>query len=153
MDISQDFEKYWKELVQFDKHMGMELKVHAPGNLTYTMEIKKQHLTSLDAAHGGVISAMMDAVLGVTSLSWAVSKGNLCSTVEFKINFLSPARPGDILEGTGEIDFTGSTLIVTNGRIIEKKSQRLVAKGIGTFSQYPISRKADALTSNELENK
>jgi len=153
MNISEDFEKYWKELVQFDRHMGMDLKVHAPGNLTYTMEIKKQHLTSPDAAHGGVISAMMDAVLGVTSLSWAVSKGNLCATVEFKINFLSPARPGDILEGTGEIDFTGSKLIVTNGRIIEKKSKRLVAKGIGTFSQYPISRKADALTSNEPDNE
>lgn len=153
MDITQDFEKYWKELVQFDRHMGMELKVHSPGNLTYTMEIKKQHLTSPDAAHGGVISAMMDAVLGVTSLSWAVSKGNLCSTVEFKTNFLSPVMPGDILEGTGEIDFTGSKLIVTSGRIIEQKSQRLVAKGIGTFSQYPISRKSDYFTPIEPENE
>jgi uncharacterized protein (TIGR00369 family) len=153
MDISEDFEKYWKGLVQFDKHMGMELKVRAPGDLTYTMEIKNQHLTSPDAAHGGVMSAMMDAVLGVTSLSWAVSKGNLCSTVEFKINFLSPVKPGDILEGTGKIDFTGSKLIVTNGQIVEKKSGRLVAKGIGTFSMYPISRKADALTTNEAENE
>ena len=46
MDISEDFEKYWKGLVQFDKHMGMDLKVHAPGDLTYTLEIKKQFVVN-----------------------------------------------------------------------------------------------------------
>jgi len=141
MTIQKDFEKYYSELVQFDKHLGMEFTIRSPGDITYTLEIKKQHLTSPDAAHGGVIAAMMDATLGITALSWAVSKGKLCATVEFKINYLSPARPGDILEGTGDIDFTGSKLIVTSAKIIEKKSKRLIAKGIGTFSQYPISRK------------
>ena len=139
--IQKDFEKYYKELVQFDKHLGMDFTVNAPGDVTYTLEIKKQHLTSPDAAHGGAIAAMMDSVLGVTALSWAVSKGKLCVTVEFKINYLSPCGPGDILEGTGEIDFAGSKLIVTSAKVIEKKSKRLVAKGMGTFSQYPISRK------------
>ena len=97
-----DFETLYKDLVQFDRHLGMDLTVNAPGDVTYVLEIQKQHLTSPDASHGGVMSAMMDAVLGVAALSWAVSKGNLCSTVEFKINFLSPGRPGDIMPGPAD---------------------------------------------------
>ncbi len=91
------FEKVYKGTVQFDKFMGMDLAVNAPGKVPYTMEIKKEHLPGPDACHGGVISAMMDAVLGVGSLSWAVSKGNLCNTVELKTNYLKRVRPGDIL--------------------------------------------------------
>ena len=141
----KDFEEFYKGIVQFDRHMGMELEVHAPGKITYRLEIKEQHLTSPDACHGGVISAMMDAVLGVTALSWAVSKENLCSTVELKVNYLTPAGPGDLLEGTAEIDFIGSKIIVVSGSLVEKKSGRSVAKGMGTFSQYPISKKADKI--------
>jgi uncharacterized protein (TIGR00369 family) len=145
MSFAKEFEGFYKEMVQFDRHLGMDLTVHAPGDIIYTLPVGKQHLTSPDACHGGVISAFMDAVIGVTVLSWAVSKGNSCSTVEFKINYLTPVKPGDILEGTGKIDFTGSRLIVANGRIIEKNSGRLVAKGMGTFSQYPLAKKLDSL--------
>lgn len=137
-----DFETLYKNMVQFDRYLGMDLTVHAPGEVTYVLEIQKQHLTSPDASHGGVMSAMMDAVLGVAALSWAVSKGNLCSTVEFKINFLSPGHPGDVMQGDGKVDFTGSKIIVSSADIREKKSGRLVAKGMGTFSQFPMSKKA-----------
>ncbi len=144
MDI---FEKYYSELVRFDRFLGMKLQVHAPGRITYTLEVIDDHLTSPDQCHGGVISAMMDAVLGVTALSLAVSQGNLCSTVEYKINYLSTGKPGEVLEGTADIDFSGSTIICTSGSIKDAKSGRLIAKGMGTFLQYPISKKMDTLKS------
>lgn len=145
MSFAKDFEVLYKDMVQFDDHLGMDLTVHEPGNITYTLKVEKHHLTSPDACHGGVISALMDAVIGVTVLSWAVSKDKSCATVEFKINYLTRVKPGDVLEGTGEIDFIGSKLIVANGHIIEKKSGRLVAKGMGTFSQYPLAKKLESM--------
>ena len=141
MDISENFKQIYSDVVQFDDHLGMVLKVHAPGDITYTLDIARQHLASPDTCHGGVISGMMDAVLGITALSFAVAKENLCATVEFKINYLSPAKLGERLEGRGAIDFYGSKLIVTSGSIIEQNSGRLVAKGLGTFSQYPLAKK------------
>jgi len=141
MGIREDFEKIYTDVVQFDEHLGMVLTVQAPGDITYVLDIKNHHMASPEACHGGVISGMMDAVLGITALSFAVSKGNLCATVEFKINYLSPVKLGDRLEGQGEIDFYGSKLMVTSGVIIEQNSGRLVAKGLGTFSQYPLSKK------------
>jgi len=139
------FEKYYTDLVNFDRFLGMKLQVHAPGKITYTLEITENHLTAPDQCHGGVISAMMDAVLGVTALSLAVSQGNLCSTVEYKMNYLSTAKPGEIIEGSADVDFSGSTIICTSGGIREVQSGRFIAKGMGTFLQYPISKKMDTL--------
>ena len=141
MGIRDNFKKVYSDVVQFDDHLGMVLTVHAPGDITYTLGIEEHHLATPDTCHGGVISGMMDAVLGITALSFAVSKDNLCATVEFKINYLSPVVLGERLEGSGTIDFYGSKLIVTSGSIIEQNSGRLVAKGLGTFSQYPLSKK------------
>lgn len=146
MGISENFERFYKEVAQFDEHLGMVLTVHAPGQITYALPIRACHLASPDACHGGVISGMMDAVLGITALSYAVSQGNLCATVEFKINYLSPVKLGDQLEGRGTIDFYGSKLIVTSGQILENQSGRMVAKGLGTFSQYPLSKKPNNFT-------
>lgn len=145
MTIMDEFQKGYSGLVKFDGFLGMRLQVHAPGKITYSMTIREDHLTAPDQCHGGVISAMMDAVLGVTALSLAVSKGNLCSTVEFKMNYISVARPGDLIEGTADVDYSGTKLITTSGSIRESESGRLIAKGMGTFMQYPISKKIDVL--------
>ena len=144
MDTST-FEKFYKAHCQFDTHLGMDLEIHSPGKATYRLEVKEHHLTLPDSCHGGVIAAMMDALLGLTCLSWSLPQGNSLSTVEFKINYLSVARPGDLLEGTGGIDFIGSRLMVASANIIETRSGRSIAKGLGTFSQYPLSKKSEVL--------
>jgi uncharacterized protein (TIGR00369 family) len=149
---SAEFERLYKQMCKFDSHLGLELTVRAPGDITYRMEIKDHHLTFPDACHGGVISAMMDAVLGLTVLSWAISQGKSCSTVEFKTNIVSLAKPGDQLEGTGVIDSIGSRLVVAGGQIIEVRSRRLVAKGMGTFALYPLAKKTDVLNTLEPES-
>ena len=143
------FEKYYSEMVRFDRSLGMNLSVHEPGKASYTMDIMEQHLTSPDQCHGGVISALMDAVLGVSSLSLAVSRDNFCTTLEFKINYISTAKPGDSLKATAEIDSCGSKIITASGSIKEVKSGRLIARGMGTFMQFPLSKKKDILTPVE----
>ncbi len=141
-----NLEQLFKDHCHFDQHMGLDLTIHAPGQICYRLTVQEKHLSTIDACHGGTIAAMMDATLGLTALSWAFPRGQLCSTVEFKTNFLSPAKTGDVLEGCGEIDFTGSKLVVTNAHIIDKNTGQLVAKGMGTFALYPISKKAHLAT-------
>ena len=134
------FEKIYKEASHFDRHLAMNLTVHGPGSITYRLTIGKHHLSPARACHGGVIVAMMDAVLGLTALSWAVQHEKLCATVELKNNFLSPAKLNDELEGTGVIDFIGSKLVVTSATINDLNSNRPVAKGMGTFTLYPVTK-------------
>ena len=143
--IHSEFEAFYKKVCNYDRYMGLELTVHGPGKITYRLRVDERHLSFPTACHGGVIAGLMDATLGVTALSWAVGNGKLCATVEFKTHFFSPVKPGDQLEGSGEIDFTGSRLVVTTAKIMDTTTGQWVAKGMGTFMLYPAAKKKDLL--------
>lgn len=142
-ELMEFFEQNYKNTVAFDKHMGMELKVEAPGRVSYVLEVKSHHLTAPNSAHGGVAAAMMDATLGVAALSLAVTKGNLCATVEFKINYLRQVEPGNIMVSRGWVKHAGNRLIVSEGDIVELSSSELIATGLGTFTQYEMEKRTD----------
>lgn len=135
----------YKKVSNFDRHMGMELSSAKDENgthvLTYKMIIEDKHLSSPDSCHGGALSAFMDAVLGVSVLCYAVSKDMLCSTVEFKMNFLGPAKKGDVIVGHNIIDFTGKSLVVSSATLINETSGAQIAKGMGTFNLYPTNKR------------
>lgn len=151
-ELMRFFETNYKKIVEFDRHLGMNLEVKSAGNVSYTLALKKQHLTAPEQAHGGVTAAMMDATLGVTALSYAVTKKNLCVTVEFKINYLKPGRPGYTLMSQGWVKHKGKRLIVAEGDIIEKETGDLVATGLGTFTQYPEDMGYSIQSAAEAEN-
>ena len=60
----------------FGKILGMDFKIIEPGTVHYFMTIKEEHLATPKAAHGGVIAALMDGVLGVAALSNVVEQNN-----------------------------------------------------------------------------
>jgi len=135
----------FKQYGNWDKSLGLEIalekKTNGEEDLFYQLEIDERHLSRPTTSHGGVIAAMMDSVLGIRALQEATSRGHLCSTVEFKINFLRPALKGDKLEGKAKIDFSGKSLIVLSAQIYatatnENKPSSLVAVGQGTFNLY-----------------
>ncbi len=142
---STEFESFYGKICNYDRHLGLRLSVHGPGKITYLLDVDERHLSMPPACHGGVIAGMMDATLGVTALSWAVQQGKLCATVEFKTHFFAPVKAGDRLEGSGAIDFVGSRLVVTTAHITATVAQQLVAKGIGTFTLYPATKRKDLL--------
>ncbi len=125
----------------FGKTLGMDFNVVSPGVVHYKMKINEGHLATSIAAHGGVIAALMDAVLGVAALS-AVEKDNLAvSTIEFKINYLAPALLHDELLGIGKVEQQGKRLIVTSGDIIcTNRNNVVIAKAMGTFNSYPAEK-------------
>ena len=125
----------------FGKTLGMDFKIIEPGLVHYFITIKPEHLATPKAAHGGVISALMDGLLGVTALSVSAKDNNIISTVEFKINFLGPAFLGDTLQGIGKVDQQGKRLIITSGDIIcPARNNALIAKAMGTFNAYPAEK-------------
>ncbi len=133
--------KKYIEVNEFGRYIGLKLTVIKPGEVEYRMEITSNHLSNPLAAHGGAISAMMDGVLGVAALSLSVEDMMLVSTVEYKLNYYSPIRPGDKLLGHGKVVFAGRRLISSEGAIYcENRNMELVAKGLGTFNAYPAEK-------------
>lgn len=144
-EFAAEFTRLFADLCRFDEHMGMRLEVRAPGEVYYGLTVDEQHLSMPGACHGGVVAAMMDAVLGLTALSRVFVEGKMCQTVEFKINYFATAVPGATLEGSGEVEFAGSSLVVTTANIVDTRSGRPIAKGMGTFSLYPLDKNKQLL--------
>jgi len=130
----------YQKINHFGKNLNLNLISYSEGKIQYELKISDNHLATPKAAHGGVIAAMMDAVLGVAALTVSSKNLKLVATVEFKINYLSPALFGETLIGNGIVIKEGKRIIISEGEIIEKQSKRLVAKAIGTFNAYPYQK-------------
>ena len=98
-------------------------------------------MSSPNTAHGAAIAGLMDCVLGLSALSDAITKDNLTSTVEFKINYIRPVKLGEELIGQGKVVHKGKSLIISSGEIRIAGSNELVAMGQGTFNTYPFAKK------------
>lgn len=139
MDV-QKFLTFFKQINKYDKANGLEFELHSPGSITYRMTIREEHLSSPNITHGAAIAGMMDCVLGLSALSYAITNDNLVSTVEFKINYTRPVALGEEVTGHGNVVHVGKRLIITSGEL-RNKAGELVAMGQGTFNIYPASKK------------
>ena len=126
----------YKKGNNFGRLIEMEFELFNPGELEYKIKITEVHLATPYAAHGGVVSALMDSVLGISALSRVCTDDKIVSTVEMKLNFLAPVRLGDQLTGTAIVLSKGNRIVVTEAEI-KNQNGLLVAKGMGTFNAYP----------------
>lgn len=136
----EQFLTLFKSINKYDLENGLTFEIHSPGSITYKMTIQEKHLSSPNIAHGASLSGFMDCVLGLSSLSEAITKDQLTSTVEFKINFIRPAKLGEELIGKGSVIHRGKSLIISSGEVKNAQGE-LIAVGQGTFNTYPASKK------------
>ncbi len=123
---------------QFGLTNGLELNILAPGSVVYTMPVQTAHLALPSTVHGGIIAGLMDAVISVAGLSLTVLEEKVVGTVEFKINYLLPAKPGDVLTASGKVLKAGKRLLIVSGEIHNQKKER-IAIGTGTLNSYPVA--------------
>jgi 1,4-dihydroxy-2-naphthoyl-CoA hydrolase len=72
------------------RHVGC-----GPGWIEAEVDVRPELLTFVGTAHGGVVSALVDHVLG--SVMYPVMpRGSWAATTEFKINLLRPVRGGTV---------------------------------------------------------
>ncbi|MGE0567705.1 MAG: PaaI family thioesterase [Bacteroidia bacterium] len=122
---------------QFGKYLGMQFEIIAPGEVNYYLKIEEKHLATPSAAHGGAISALADAALGVCGLSAVHTDNKVVSTVEYKIHFLSPALLNDKLKAVAKVIKKGNRLMTIECDIFcENRNNLLISKSIGTFNAY-----------------
>jgi len=121
----------------FGKLIGMDFRIVSDGVVDYSLTIKKEHLATPHAAHGGVIAALIDSALGVAGLSAVYKENKVVSTVEYKSNFLSPALLNDKLIARGKVEQKGNRLLIVSCDVIcMNRDNKLIAKSLGTFNSY-----------------
>lgn len=137
----KNFIELFKSINKYDIDNAMTFEITSPGHISYKMVIQEKHLSSPNIAHGAAIAGFMDCVLGLSALSEAITKDNLTSTVEFKINYIRPVKLGEELIGVGNVVHKGKSLIISSGEIRISATHELVAMGQGTFNTYPFAKK------------
>ena len=83
--------------------------------------------------HGGIVSAIVDSAGGYAALS-LTPPGSEVLTVEFKINFVAPAK-GERIVARGRVTKPGRTLTVCAGDVfaVDRGEERLVATMLQTM--------------------
>lgn len=124
---------------KFGVLLDMEFDIIGPGEILYKMPITEKHLATPYAAHGGSISALMDATMGVCALSQVLPENKVVSTVELKISYLAPALLGDTMHTTASIVKSGHRILFVKGEMRNQKGE-LISIGSGTFNAYPMEK-------------
>jgi NAD(P)-dependent dehydrogenase (short-subunit alcohol dehydrogenase family) len=79
--------------------------------------------------------------LGTAALSAVASNQQVVSTIEYKLNFLSPAFEGDELVAIGKVESQGKRiLVVTCVVLCQNRDNKLIAKAMGTFNAYDAAK-------------
>ena len=120
----------------FGETLGMNFVIQKEGHVIYHLTIEQKHLATPKAAHGGVISALLDATVGVGALSAVCHDGKVVSTVEMKVTFFAPAMLEDQLIATSSLIKKGKRLIFLEADVLNQRNE-LIAKASATLNAYP----------------
>lgn len=125
----------------FGRLVGMHFTIISDGVVEYRVKISEQHLATPNAAHGGVINALIDAALGVAGLSAVYKDNKVVSTVEYKTNFMAPALLNDELVAKAKVEQQGKRILIVSCDVFcENRKNKLIAKALGTFNAYDASK-------------
>lgn len=106
-----------------------------PGRATFECIVQKKHLRTLGILHGGVAATLLDTAMGYAAGTRA-PEGYHLVTVQLSVNFTRPAREGDLLTATGQVQHSGTKTAVVQGEIRSAEND-LVAAGTATFLYLP----------------
>jgi uncharacterized protein (TIGR00369 family) len=112
-----------------------KLIVAEEGSLTVEFMIREEMTNPGKILHGGISAAMMDDVMGMTVFS--LGRESFYTTINLNIDYLLPAKVGDIVYVKSNVIRAGKTVINiaceirnTDHKIIAKCTSNLVTTGI-----------------------
>lgn len=116
----------------FGQVLGYDVEDFSEGHAKTSLKIDAHHLSPAGVTHGGVISAFVDFSMGA-ALFTRLKKGERCSTIEFKINYLSPVKLGETIHCDAKIKFKGKSHAVIECHVFRVEGKD-VAFAVGTYN-------------------
>lgn len=113
--------------------LGLHFTGVGPGWCTCELEVTADLLNPFGAAHGAVVASLVDHVLG-SSVFPLVPRGTWPASLEFKVNYLAPARQGPLVARAEVAAISSRTAVV---QIDCTSDGRVVATALGTVALVP----------------
>lgn len=108
--------------------LGIRTTDVGPGTMTAELDVRPELLNPFGSLHGGVVSALVDHVLGAV-LYPVIERGRWAATTEFKVNLLAAVRSGRVVATSTIISITRRTAVVS---IDIRNDGRPCAAALGT---------------------
>ena len=134
MDLQDFVKQVFPHPDNFGRLLGYELVSFEDGSVRTSLTIEDKHISPSGVTHGGVISAFVDFTMGAALFTKLVDEER-CSTIEFKINYLSPVRLGEKIFCDGRVKFKGRSHAVIECHVFREEGKD-VAVAIGTYNIY-----------------
>ncbi len=96
--------------------LGAALAQVSPGEVHVAVDHRVGNTQQHGYMHGGAVTAIVDSACGYAALT-LMPAGQEVVTVEFKVNFLSPAQ-GERFVAVGKVVKPGRTLTVCSGEVL-----------------------------------
>jgi uncharacterized protein (TIGR00369 family) len=120
-------------LIGIPDYLGMRFTDVGPGWCVCEIELRPDLLNPAGVAHGAVVASLVDHTLGTTVVP-LIPAGSWPATLEFKLNYLAPARAGR-LAARGEVrSMTKRTAVVA---VECENDDRTIAVALGTIAITP----------------
>ncbi len=117
---------------RFIHHIGLDIEESVPGTNRCTLEVQGMHLNSTGAVHGAVLFAMADTGMG-KALYTTLNAGQLCATIESKINYFKPVREG-VIACASKLVNRGKSIASLESTITV--GPEVVARAFGTYTVF-----------------
>jgi uncharacterized protein (TIGR00369 family) len=114
---------------------------------TLGFRAEERHINRLGIIHGGMMMAFADIVLSEAGRR-ITRKPSV--TMRMAVDFVSPAKLGDWIEGTGELSRSTRNLVFVRARIWRGKHTLMTASGVFNFIR---PRGADGKPLPEVEEQ
>ncbi|MFC7405766.1 PaaI family thioesterase [Georgenia alba] len=116
----------------YHRWLGLELVDASDGTVTIGMTCRPDLTADVAGSyvHGGILATLLD-VAGDFALVSQLGVG--LPTIDLRVDYLRPARPGDTLLATGTVVRRGRSLGVADSKVVNGDGKEL-AVGRGVYS-------------------
>lgn len=132
-DLAAKMQTATQEMPGLPGYLGIRTSEVGAGTMTAELDLRPELLNPFGSAHGGVLAALVDHVLGAV-LYPVIEHGAWAATTQLNLNFTAPAREGTISARSEIVALSKRTAVV---RIDVTNQGRLIGAAQGTVTVSP----------------
>lgn len=117
----------------FRELVGTELSSTEEGRAVVSVRAEERHLNPNGTVHGGVVYTLVDVSMA-EALRTIIEGDERPVTIEIKINYLEPGKPGT-LTSTAQVRKGGKRLVIVEAEVAQEDDGEIVALATGTYTR------------------
>lgn len=117
----------------FRELVGLQLVEAEEGRAVVELLAEDRHLNPGGTVHGGAVSTLIDVAMA-EALNPMTGEEERPVTIEIKVNYLEPGRPGTLV-CTASVRKGGKRITIVEAEVVQRESDEAVALATGTYTR------------------